>query len=85
MTRQTPERAPAAGYRGSLPPRNDRIAAAWVVTVVGVFVLVLVLSFAGVPSNLFATPSANPSASGFPSGSAAPSGLSSQPVASPSS
>jgi hypothetical protein len=81
MTRQTPERAPSAGYRGSLPPRNDRIAAAWVVTVVGVFVLVLVLSFAGVPSKLFATPSANPSASG----SAAPSGVSSQPVASPSS
>jgi hypothetical protein len=75
MTRDTRERNPAPGYRGSLPPRNDRLAAPWVLAVVGIFVLVLVLSFAGVPSKLFPTPSANPSS--IASGSAIPSGLAS--------
>jgi hypothetical protein len=83
MTRETRERPQAPGYRGSLPPRNDRLAAPWVLSVVVVFILVLALSFAGIPSKLFATPSVNPSASGFPSGSAVPSGASAVPSASP--
>jgi uncharacterized membrane protein len=68
-----PPRAP--GYRGTLPPRNDRLAVPWVITVVAVFVLVFVLAFAGIPSKLFATPSASPGSSIVPSSSAAPSGV----------
>ena len=71
MTSQPP-RAP--GYRGTLPPRNDRLAVPWVIAVVAVFVLVFVLAFAGIPSKLFATPSEAPGSSIVPSGSAAPSG-----------
>ena len=67
-----PPRAP--GYRGTLPPRTDRLAVPWVITVVAVFVLVFVLAFAGIPSKLFATPSASPGSSIVPSSSAAPSG-----------
>jgi uncharacterized membrane protein len=73
-----PPRAP--GYRGTLPPRNDRLAVPWVITVVAVFVLVFVLAFAGIPSKLLATPSASPGSTIVPSSSAAPSGA----VASPS-
>ena len=85
MTRDTSGRPPAPGYRGSLPPRNDRLAAPWVLAVVATFVLVMALAYAGVPSRLFPTPTSNPSASVFPSGSAAASGLpaSSAPSASP--
>ena len=76
MTRERPPApSPAPGYRGSLAPRNDRLAIPWVLTVLAVFLLVFVLSFAGLPSKLFATPSENPSASLSPSGSAVPSGL----------
>ena len=71
MTSQPP-RAP--GYRGRLPPRNDRLAVPWVIAVVAVFVLVFVLAFAGIPSKLFATPSEAPGSSIVPSSSAAPSG-----------
>lgn len=72
-----------AGYRGSLPPRRDRLAAPWVIAVIAIFVLVLVLSALGLPSRLFtANPSAEPSvvpsasapvASGSPGISLAPS------------
>lgn len=67
-----PPRPP--GYRGTLPPRNDRLAVPWVITVVVVFVLVFVLAFAGIPSKLFATPSESPGSSIVPSNSTAPSG-----------
>jgi len=70
MTSQPP-RAP--GYRGSLPTRTDRLAVPWVITVVAVFLLVFVLALAGIPSKLFATPSASPGSSLVPSSSAAPS------------
>ena len=73
-----PPRAP--GYRGTLPPRNDRLAVPWVIAVVAVFVLVFVLAFARIPSRLFATPTESPGSSIVPSSSVAPSG----PVASPS-
>lgn len=67
-----PPRTP--GYRGALPPRTDRLAVPWAITVVAVFVLVFVLAFAGIPSKLFATPSVAPEASVVPSSSVAPSG-----------
>jgi hypothetical protein len=58
----------STGYRGSLPPRHDRIGAPWVVAVVVIFALMFVLAFLGFPSAL--TPDATP----FPSipGASAP-------------
>jgi hypothetical protein len=75
------------GYRGSLPPRKDRLAAPWVVVASVVFVLIFIVAFAGVPSKLFPQPTPGPfgpasvapsasggaSASGSASGSAGPS------------
>lgn len=77
-TATRPARAPKAtsgkaardvGYRGSLPPRNDRIARPWVITVLGIFVLIFVLAIAGLPSRLLpdATPAPIPSFSLEPS------------------
>ena len=57
------------GYRGSLPPRVDHLARPWVLTVIGVFVLIFVLALAGIPTRLVPQPSAVPSASVAPSGS----------------
>ena len=79
------------GYRGALPPRNDRMAAPWVVAVVAVFLLMIVLSFLGLPSAFVpaasATPlpsvaasesaSASPAESGSAGASASPSAASS--------
>ena len=66
------------GYRGSLPPRKERLAAPWVVVAWVVFVLIFALAFAGVPTKLFpeATPSPIPPVSVAPSASsrASPSG-----------
>ena len=64
-----------AGYRGALPPRNDRLAAPWVIAVIAIFVLMIVLSFLGLPSSLFPaeTPVPLPSASVEASASAEPS------------
>ena len=63
------------GYRGALPPREDRLAMPWVAVVIALFLLMFVLAFLGVPSSLFpeATPlpSLNPS---IPASSVAPSG-----------
>jgi hypothetical protein len=83
------------GYRGSLPTRNDRLARPWILTVIGIFVLVLVLSVVGIPSRLFPEPtpiplpslpasgSVEPSASVLPSASATPSGSSSAEASPP--
>ena len=79
MTTSTdPKREP--GYRGSLPPRDDGLARPWILVVLGIFVLIVVLSIAGVPSRFipdptpFPTPSTTPvpstSASAEPSASA---------------
>lgn len=38
------------GYRGALPTRQDRLAKPWILTVVAIFLLVIVLSIAGIPS-----------------------------------
>jgi hypothetical protein len=58
----------APGYRGALPPREDALARPWVLIVLGIFVLMLALSFANVPSTLFPSPTPSP----LPSISAAP-------------
>jgi hypothetical protein len=84
MTTNEPKRE--SGYRGALSPRNDRLGRPWVITVIGVFVLIIVLSLLQIPSRFIpdptpvpvpsvpaATESASPSSSAAPSGSAAPS------------
>ena len=63
------------GYRGSLPPRVDRLARPWVLTVIGMFILIFVLALAGIPSRLIPQPTAVPLPSvPAPSASIAPSG-----------
>ena len=61
-----------AGYRGTLPPREDPLARAWVIAVGVIFVLIFVLALAGVPSRLFPEPTEEPSPSlpALPSASA---------------
>lgn len=61
-----------AGYRGALAERDDRLAKPWVVTVIVIFLLMLVLAFAGLPSRLLEEP-VQPVPSVAPSLSAAPS------------
>ena len=64
------------GYRGSLPPREDHLGRPWIMIVIGIFVLVVLLSIAGVPSRFLPDPTPAPtplpaaSASADPSGSA---------------
>jgi hypothetical protein len=97
MTTNEPKRE--SGYRGALSPRNDRLGRPWVITVIGVFVLIIVLSLLQIPSRFIPDPTpvpvpstpaapsesaeASPSGSVTPSGSAAPSG-SAVPSVSPS-
>jgi hypothetical protein len=87
MTSQNTSSEP--GYRGSLPTREDRLARPWILTVLGIFVLVLVLSIAGIPSRFIPDPTPVPlpslpaSVSAEPSPSASASPLES-PSASPS-
>ncbi len=69
-----PRETRPAGYRGALPERHDRLARPWVITVIAIFALILILSFAGFPSRLTAEPTPVPLPSvNAPSGSAAPS------------
>lgn len=72
-TTNDPKREP--GYRGSLPPREDRLARPWILVVLGIFVLIIVLSVAGVPSRFIPepTPVPLPSLAPIPSESASPS------------
>lgn len=73
MTNSTTDPKREPGYRGSLPPRDDGLARPWILAVLGIFVLVIVLSVAGVPSRFipdptpFPTPSATPVPSESPS------------------
>jgi hypothetical protein len=64
-----------AGYRGALPPREDRLATVWVVTIFAILVLIFVLAIAGIPSRFASgpTPIPVPSTTIGPSGSEAPS------------
>lgn len=59
MTTQ-PRSGGEPGYRGSLPPRTDRLAGPWVLAVLAIFALIFVLSFFNYPSKLFAQPTAQP-------------------------
>lgn len=74
-----PDQTRSTGYRGALPPRNDHLAAPWVVFVIVAFVLMFALAFLGFPSRLipeptpFPLPSISPGAS-VPAASVAPSG-----------
>lgn len=65
----TDQQRPSTGYRGSLPPRRDRMAAPWVVIVIAMFVMMFVLSFLGLPSRLIPEPTLQPLPS---SGASAP-------------
>lgn len=70
----TDQQRSSSGYRGALPPAQDRLARPWVLVVIGLFVLMFVLAFLGVPSGL--TPDATPFPSvPVPSGSGAPSAI----------
>ena len=58
MTTNDPKRD--VGYRGALPIRQDRLARPWVLTVVAIFLLVIVLSIAGIPSRFIPEPTEEP-------------------------
>ena len=62
------------GYRGSLPPKEDRLARPWILIVIGIFVLIILLSIAGVPSRFIPDPTPLPTPSPAASVSAEPSG-----------
>lgn len=72
----TDQQRPSAGYRGALPPAQDRLARPWVIVVIGLFVLMFALAFLGFPSSLIAEPTplqvpspgaSEPAASALPS------------------
>ena len=84
MTTPTPTDAKREpGYRGSLPPREDRLAKPWLMIVAGIFVLIILLSVAGVPSRFFPEPTPVPTPVATPTPSAEPSASASE-AASPS-
>ena len=56
MTSQNAE----PGYRGSLPTRDDRLARPWIIAVLGIFLLVIALSLAGIPSRFIPDPTPVP-------------------------
>ena len=58
MTKNDPTRD--TGYRGALPIRQDRLAKPWILTVVAIFLLVIVLSIAGIPSRFIPEPTIEP-------------------------
>jgi hypothetical protein len=76
MTKNDPTRD--TGYRGALPIRQDRLAKPWILTVVAIFLLVIVLSIAGIPSRFIPEPTSVPLPS-IPAASDTP-----EPTASPS-
>lgn len=71
MTTPTTESPREPGYRGSLPPRQDRLAKPWLMIVAGIFVLIIVLSIAGIPSSLIPDPTPVPTPIATPTPSAA--------------
>lgn len=83
MTTPTTEPTREPGYRGSLPPRQDRLAKPWLMIVAGIFVLIIVLSVAGVPSRFIPDPTPVPTPISTPTPSAEPSASASE-EASPS-
>ena len=65
----------STGYRGALPPRNERMAGPWVVVVIVAFVLMFVLAYLGFPSSLVPEPTPFPLPSFSPGASAPASSL----------
>ena len=69
MTTNTePKREP--GYPGALPPRDDTLARPWILIVLGIFVLIVILSIAGIPSRFIPEPTPVPLPSTTPAPSA---------------
>jgi hypothetical protein len=66
MTNSTTDPKREPGYRGSLPPREDGLARPWILAVLGIFVLVIILSVAGVPSRFIPDPTPLPTPSSTP-------------------
>lgn len=62
----------AAGYRGALPPRQDRLARGWVLAVIAIFVAMFVLAALNVPTVLFPEPTPTPAPSVAPAPSGSP-------------
>jgi hypothetical protein len=87
MTTPTTDPKREPGYRGALPPREDRLARPWILVVIGIFVLIVVLSVAGIPSRLIPEPTPVPLPSLAPvpseSASAEPSGSAEAPAEAP--
>lgn len=82
-TNQPPRGEPVRaepGYRGALPTREDRLARRWVLTVIAIFVLVMVLAVAGIPSRLIPDPTPIPLPSTPPAGSVEPSASAAEPA-----
>ena len=73
MTNSTTDPKREPGYRGSLPPREDRLARPWILAVLGIFVLIIILSVAGVPSRFIPDPTPLPTPSSTPVPSESPS------------
>jgi hypothetical protein len=57
-TSNEPPREP--GYRGALPTREDRLAKPWILVVIAIFVAVIALSAAGIPSRFVPDPTPLP-------------------------
>jgi hypothetical protein len=83
MTTPTTDPKREPGYRGSLPPRQDRLAKPWLMIVAGIFVLIILLSVAGVPSRFIPDPTPVPTPISTPTPSVEPSASASE-EASPS-
>jgi hypothetical protein len=66
MTTSTTDPKREPGYRGSLPPREDGLARPWILVVLGIFVLIVILSLAGVPSRFIPEPTPLPTPSSTP-------------------
>lgn len=64
----------SSGYRGSLPPREDHLSTIWTLTVVGIFVLIIVMAALGLPTGFVPdpTPTLQPSPPAVESPSASP-------------
>ena len=73
MTNTTTDPKREPGYRGALPPRDDRLARPWIIIVLGIFVLIIVLSVAGIPSRFVPEPTPIPIPSLSPAVSQSPS------------
>ena len=73
MTNTTTDPKREPGYRGALPPRDDLLARPWILIVLGLFILIIVLSVAGIPSRLIPEPTPIPIPSLSPVSSESPS------------